>query len=73
MPKELLIYSEGDAKSPTMVYCNFKENYFNANGDFLIDLNSFMEHDRSFCSNIEYAKSPCPENKQILPSKFILI
>ncbi|XP_060554404.1 uncharacterized protein LOC132715423 isoform X2 [Ruditapes philippinarum] len=66
--EKYLIYSEGNHISPTIVYCNYKEGYYNRAGRLLLDYDRESKHEPYFCSGNAAKNSPCVEGQEPLPN-----
>ncbi|XP_060554410.1 uncharacterized protein LOC132715424 [Ruditapes philippinarum] len=63
-----LIYSEGNHIYPTIVYCNYKEGYYNRAGRFLLDYDRESVYEPYFCSGNAEVNNPCVEGQKPLPN-----
>lgn len=68
IPEEFLVYSYGDTKSPTWIYCNYLKGFYSRDGKFLLDYDQELKFNRDFCINVTQ-HDPCIENQYPLPNR----
>lgn len=71
IPEKYIVFSEGDSMSPTYVYCNYLEGYFNTRNKTLLNYDQHGMHNPYFCQHVNFS-NPCEKGKVVLGSKFII-
>lgn len=68
LPVDLLLYSVGDVKSESLVYCNYLDGYFNKEGRLTIGYDHEFAENPYFCSDVAKVGNPCTSTQQLLPN-----
>ncbi|XP_060560357.1 uncharacterized protein LOC132720278 isoform X2 [Ruditapes philippinarum] len=63
-----IVYSTGDNKSPTYVYCNYKKGFYNLSNKTFLNYDQDSAHEIYFCRNKKEINPGCVENKNPLPN-----
>ena len=69
IPEDIVVYFEGDIYSPAIVYCNYKQGFFNFDNVTAINMTNYYD---GFCENVwNLPNRSCILGQILLPSEFL--